>query len=118
VSTKLSSYIEYEQAGKSAGRVALSIEAEGSDGAARSVTLEQNAPLTPPPPVQFVLCFENDARDDPALDGRRGFYVGFREKNGVTILHPASAHEVATGLQRLRIAFLQTARMQLKNTGR
>jgi hypothetical protein len=102
VTTKLSPYVEFEYVARLASRAGPDARASGGVDAARKVSLGQDFPLAPPPPVQFVLCFEEGALSKPADDPTRCAYVGFREENGHVRLLPATPQEVINGLRNLQ----------------
>ena len=97
-----SPYADFEQVGKTAMKVALSAEGDGDDAAARVVTLGQDYPLAALPPVQLVICFDEEALKLPADDPRRHALVGFREQNGNVKLIPSTPQDVLNGLRNLQ----------------
>lgn len=103
-------YRDFEEVGWSAAKVRLSTGDPGSDDAARVVTLGQDYPLAPPPPVQFVLCFEDEAVKDHPETGPKPYLIGFREQGGSVKLIRATAQDVANGLAKLRSLMVQIAR--------
>jgi len=109
VTKMMSPYDDFAEVGRNAGKVELRAGAQGDGSAARVVALGQDYPLAPPPPVQFVLCFEEAPLDSPGVPSNGAFLIGFREEDGRVQLIPATIQDVINGLRKLQ-SVLKTVR--------
>jgi hypothetical protein len=118
MSKTFSPYRDFEQVGWSCAKAVLRTEGDGSGQPERAVALRQDYPLRPPPPVQFVLCFDEAEGQKPGSPDQAECLIGFREQDGTVMMLRATPWDVAKGLEKLRRLMLRIAQSQKLSTGK